>query len=98
MQMAINPDEGFLNQILGALAITNRTMHEVEQSRAVAVNQFVESQFFAREETRDQRAVVRLPKSDRLTGFPGFLLRRELHDWLLCCAHLRGGLTAVREM
>ena len=58
MQMAIHADEDFLNQILGALAITDRAIDEVQQAGLIPFDQLLKGAFFAAEKRGDDASVV----------------------------------------
>ena len=60
MQMAEDPDEDFLDEILGALAIADRAIDEVEQPGLVTVHERPERLGLARQVTHHDLSVVEL--------------------------------------
>src|SRR5688500_3616022 len=45
VQVSVHPDEDFLHEILGAVAIADRPIYEVEQTRLVTLHEFLERPF-----------------------------------------------------
>src|SRR5690606_29923062 len=71
VQVTVHAYERLLDQILGALAITDRAVDEVQQPDVVPSDQLVESALLAGEERRHEAAVIQLPDRQRL--------RRRVH-------------------
>ena len=62
MDMAIDADEDFLNEILRFLPITNRAVDEVQQPGLIALDQLLERTLLTGEERRDDSRVVLAPE------------------------------------
>ena len=60
MEMAEDPNEDLLNEVLGPLTITDGPIDEVEQPRLVAVHECAERLGLARQMTHHDLAVVEL--------------------------------------
>jgi hypothetical protein len=60
MQVAINPHEHFLDEILSPLAIAYRTVNEIQKSGLVPLNELGERPLFPFEEGRDDCGIVHL--------------------------------------
>ena len=61
MNVPVDADEDFLDEILGLLAIADRAVDEVQETRLVSLDQLLEGALFAAEKRgHDARVVLRL--------------------------------------
>ena len=88
MQVAEDPDEDFLNQVLRALTVTDRTIYEVEEPRLVPVDQGAKGLGFAIQMPHNHLTIVqivqrlapnRARRFDRGSGWER--LQRRVHSF-----------------
>src|SRR2546423_3871523 len=60
--MAIDADEDFLHEILGAIAIPDRPIDEIQETRLISVHQLVECTRLAGQVSAYKRGVIRAPE------------------------------------
>src|SRR5690606_24067721 len=78
VQVPVHPDERLLHQILRPVTVPDRPIDEVQQPDLVPPHQLAERPLLAREELRDQTAVVQFLQG--LRPRPDLALRGSPHD------------------